>query len=395
MGQGVQNMRNAVIVDAVRTAIGKNQGALADWHPVDLGAEVLNALVRRNHLDPIEVEDVILGCTMQVGEQALNAGRNLVLAAGWPESVPGTTVDRQCGSSQQAIHFAAQAVMSGAHDVVIAAGLEHMTRLPIGSSTVDGPGRPYGPRIDVRYAPMGLVHQGVSAEMIAERWDISREELDRFALESHRRAAAATDSGRFMDEIIPIDGTSEGRHLEFKVDEGIRRDTSLAKLAALPTIFKENGRVTAGSSSQISDGAAAVLITSEEAAARLNLRPRARFVAFALAGADPVMMLTAPIPATRKVLAKAGMKLDDMDLVEISEAFASVVLAWSREHHPDLERVNVNGGAIALGHPTGASGSRLMTTLVHELQRRKARFGLQTMCEGGGLANATIIERYD
>jgi acetyl-CoA acetyltransferase family protein len=325
----------------------------------------------------------------------MNVGRNNVLAAGWPESVPGTTVDRQCGSSQQAIHFAAQAVMSGAHDVVIAAGLEHMTRLPIGSSTVNGPGRPYGPRIDERYAPTGFVHQGVSAEMIAKRWDISREEMDRFALESHRRAVAATDNGRFKDEIIPIDVAHEGRHLEFKVDEGIRRETSLAKLAALPTIFKEGGRLTAGSSSQISDGAAAVLITSEEAAARLNLRPRARFVAFALAGADPVMMLTAQIPATTKVLAKAGMKLDDLDLIEISEAFASVVLAWSREHHPDLKRVNVNGGAIALGHPTGASGSRLMTTLVHELQRRQGRFGLQTMCEGGGLANATIIERYD
>jgi acetyl-CoA acetyltransferase family protein len=383
-----------VIVEAVRTPIGRNQGALAGWHPVDLASEVLRALVERAGINPAVIEDVIMGCTMQVGEQAMNVARNAVLAAGFPESVPGTTVDRQCGSSQQAIHFAAQAVMSGAHDVVVAAGVESMTRLPIGSTTVAGPGQPYGPRVEERYRPVGgFVHQGVSAEMIAERWNISREENDRFALESHRRAAAATDAGCFRDEIHPLSIEREGKTVSFDADEGIRRDTSFEKLALLPTIFKDGGRVTAGSSSQISDAAAAVLIMSEEAATSLGLRPLVRVTAFALAANDPVIMLTAPIAATAKILARTGLSMDDFDLVEISEAFAPVVLAWAKEHRADLSRVNVNGGAISLGHPTGASGARLMTTLVHELRRRKGRFGLQTMCEGGGLANAIVVER--
>jgi acetyl-CoA acetyltransferase family protein len=387
-------MKTAVIVDAVRTPIGKRNGALSDWHPANLAAETLCALVQRTGLDPALVEDVIMGCTMQVGEQGVNVARNAVLAGGFPESVPATSVDRQCGSSQQAVHFAAQGVMAGAYDVVIAAGLESMSRLPIGSSTEHG-GSPYSDRVEARYAPAGgLVHQGLSAEMIADRWDLSREELDTFSLESHRRAAAATDSARFADEVIPITYQRDGQPDQLTADEGIRRTTSMERLAMLPPSFKEGGKVTAGNSSQISDGAAALLIASEDAAKRLGLRPMARIHAFSLAGTDPMLMLTGPIPATKKILAQTSMALDDFDLIEISEAFASAVLAWEREHHPDMLRVNVNGGAIALGHPTGASGARLMTTLVHELRRRGGRWGLQTMCEGGGLANATVIECY-
>lgn len=385
--------REAVIVGAVRTAIGRRNGRLKDWHPVDLMAEVLSALVQRTGVDAGLIEDVIVGCVSQVGEQSLNVGRNAALAAGFPETVPGTTVDRQCGSSQQAIHFAAQGVISGAYDVAIAGGVEVMTRVPMGSSYQQGPGAPFGSRMLRRY-DNGLVHQGISADLVAQKWELSRAELDEFSLESHRRAARATAEGRFSSQIVPVavkneDGTSS----MFDQDEGIRTDTSLEKLASLKPAFKPDGLITAGNSSQISDGAAAVLIMERETAERLGLRPRARFVAFSLAGDDPILMLTAPIPATYKVLKKAGMTLEQIDLVEINEAFASVPLAWQRETEADLERVNVNGGAVAIGHPLGASGARLTTVLLHELERTGGRYGLQTICEGGGMANAMIIER--
>ncbi len=384
-------MPTAVIVDAVRTATGRRNGQLKDWHPVDLAAETLKALVARTDLDPALVEDVIMGCVMQVGEQSLNVARNAALAAGFPESVVGTTVDRQCGSSQQAAHFAAQSVMAGANDIVIAAGVEVMTRVPMGASVQSGPGFPFGPKMMERYAAVGgLVPQGISAELIADKWDLSREDMDAFSLQSHQRAARALDEGRFEHEIIVVAGADGG---QFSRDEGVRADTSLEKLASLKPAFKADGKVTAGNSSQISDGAAALLIMTEEKANELGLRPRARFHAFALAGVDPVTMLTGPIPATDKVLDRAKLKLSDIDLVEINEAFASVVLAWEKEHHPDMSRVNVNGGAIALGHPLGCSGAKLMTTLLNELERTGGRYGLQTMCEGGGMANATIIER--
>jgi acetyl-CoA acetyltransferase family protein len=383
-------MRTAVIVDAVRTPLGRRNGALSDWHPVDLAAHTLRALVERNDLDPALVEDVLMGCVMQVGDQAGNVGRNAALAAGFPESVVGTTIDRQCGSSQQAAHFAAQGVMAGAYDVVIAAGVESMTRVPMGASFLPG-SMPYGPRMFERY---DLVPQGISAELISEKWGISREENDAFAVESHRRAARATDEGRFEREIVPVPVTLDGVASEFSRDEGIRPDSTLEKLAKLKPAFKPDGGViTAANSSQITDGAAATLIMSEEKATELGLTPRARFHTFALAGVDPVFMLTGPIPATAKVLERAGMTVDDLDLVEINEAFAPVVLAWAQEHHPDMEKVNVNGGAIAVGHPLGCSGSRLMATLLNELERTDGRYGLQVMCEGGGMANATIIER--
>jgi acetyl-CoA acyltransferase len=390
-------MPNAVIIDAVRTPVGRRGGRLSGWHAVDLAAQPLMALLRRNDLDPGEIEDVIMGCTMTVGEQAMNIARNAALAAGFPDSVPGTTVDRQCGSAQQAIHFAAQAVMSGAMDVVIGAGVESMSRVPIGSTTEPGPGEAYGPMYLGRFE---LIHQGECAEEIARRWKVSRDDMDRFALLSHQRAARATDEGRFANEIVPLEarvhpdvpGAAEVTGL-LESDEGVRRDTSLEKLANLRPAFSETGTVTAGTSSQISDGAAAVLIMSEEKAAALGLRPRARFHTFAVAANDPQIMLTAPIPATELILAKSKLALDDIDLIEINEAFASVVLAWDSEFHPDPERVNVNGGAIAIGHPTGCSGARLMATLLNELERTGGRYGLQTMCEGGGQANATIIER--
>ncbi|HEY7134039.1 MAG TPA: thiolase family protein [Acidimicrobiia bacterium] len=382
-------MATAVIVDAVRTALGRRNGKLKDVHPVDLASETLKALVERNGLDPAVVEDVIMGCVMQVGDQAVNVGRNAALGAGFPETVVGTTVDRQCGSSQQAAHFAAQGVIAGAYDVVIAAGVENMTRVPMGASFIAG-SLPFGPKMMERY---NLVPQGISAELIAEKWNISREDNDRLSLQSHLRAAQATKEGRFENEIIPITVPTESGTEVFKVDEGFRPDSSLEKLATLKPAFKPDGVVTAGNSSQISDGAAALLIMSEEKANQLGLRPRARFHTFALAGVDPVMMLTGPIPATTKVLERAKMSLDQMDLVEINEAFAPVVLAWEKEHHPDMSKVNVNGGAIAIGHPLGCSGARLMATLLNELERTGGRWGLQTMCEGGGMANATIIER--
>jgi acetyl-CoA acyltransferase len=386
-------MPTAVIVDAVRTPLGRRNGALKDVHPVDLASLTLTSLIQRNDLDPELVEDVIMGCVMQVGDQAVNVGRNAALAAGFPESVVGTTVDRQCGSSQQAAHFAAQGVIAGAYDVVVAAGVESMTRVPMGASFTPG-SQPFGPKVFARYQERGgLVPQGISAELIAEKWDISREDNDRFSLESHLRAARATDEGRFEQEIVPVETPGEEGTVLFSRDEGIRPDSSLEKLSGLKPAFKPDGVVTAGNSSQISDGAAAMLITSEETASRLGLTPRARFHSFALAGVDPVFMLTGPIPATSKALERAKMTLDQMDLVEINEAFAPVVLAWEKEHHPDMAKVNVNGGAIALGHPLGCSGARLAATLLNELERTGGRWGLQVMCEGGGMANAMIIER--
>jgi len=385
--------REAVIVGALRTAIGRRNGRLKDWNPVDLMGEVLSGLVQRAGIDPALIDDVVIGCVSQVGEQSLNIARNAVLAAGFPETVPGTTVDRQCGSSQQAIHFAAQGVISGAYDIAIGGGVESMSRVPMGSNTVNGPGVPFGPRMIKRY-DNGLVHQGISAELLAKKWEISREELDAFSLESHRRAARATAEGRFTSQILPIEVTNEdGTTSIFDKDEGIRPDTSMEKLASLKPSFKPDGMITAGNSSQISDGAAAVLIMERGVAERLGLKPRARFVSFALAGADPIYMLTAPIPATAKVLRKAGLTLDQIDLVEINEAFASVPLAWQRETGADMSKVNVNGGAVAVGHPLGASGARLTTVLLNELERTGGRYGLQTICEGGGLANAMIIER--
>jgi acetyl-CoA acyltransferase len=395
-----------VVVDVVRTPVGRRNGRLSGWHAVDLAAQPLRALVERTGIDPAIVEDVVYGCTMTVGEQAMNVARNAALAAGFPDTVPGTTVDRQCGSAQQAIHFAAQAVASGAMEVAIGGGVEAMSRVPIGSTTEPGPGDAYGPTVLDRF---DFIHQGLSAEEIARRWHLGREEMDRFALRSHERAARARAEGRFDGEIVPlatrratvrdkvaVAGTDEGDPAgegPLTFDEGVRPDTSYEKLAALRPAFAEDGLVTAGSSSQISDGAAAALVMTEERAGQLGLRPRARFHTFAVAANDPVIMLTAPIPATTLVLEKAKLSLDEMDVIEINEAFASVVLAWEREHHPDPERVNPNGGAIAIGHPTGASGARLLATLLGELERSGGRYGLQTMCEGGGQANATIIER--
>ncbi|MHB1518359.1 MAG: thiolase family protein [Acidimicrobiales bacterium] len=399
-------MTSAVIVDAVRTPVGRRNGRLSGWHAVDLAAWPLRALVERNDLDPSLIEDVVLGCTMTVGEQAMNIGRNAALAAGFPVTVPGTTVDRQCGSAQQAVHFAAQAVMAGAMEVVIAGGVEAMSRVPIGATTEHGPGDAYGPVVHERF---DLIHQGLCAEEIARRWGIDREQMDRFALESHQRAFRASSEGRFDDEIVPLptrravieagvasagsdlgDPAAEG---PLGFDEGIRPDSTIEALRSLRPAFVEDGLVTAASSSQISDGAAAVLILSEERAGRLGLVPRARFHTFAVTADDPRIMLTAPISATNLVLEKSKLSLDDVGLIEINEAFASVVLAWEREIHPDMGTVNVNGGAIAIGHPTGASGARLLSTLLNEMERTGARYGLQTMCEGGGQANATIVER--
>jgi acetyl-CoA acyltransferase len=397
-------MSTAVIVDAVRTPGGKRYGKLSGWHPVDLAAETLKALVERNNLDPGLVEDVIMGCVMQVGNQAVNVGRSAVLAAGWPDTVPATTIDRQCGSSQQSAHFAAQGVIAGAYDIVVAAGVEIMSTTPMGASVTPG-SFPMGPKVMERYAPVGgVVMQGTSAEIIAKKWGLSREDLDSFSVESHKRAAAATAEGRFENEIIPVaekiydreSGNTTETGEMVTADEGIRPDSSLESLAKLkPAFDPENGVVTAGNSSQITDGASAVLIMSEEKAKELGLKPRAKFHSFALAGVDPIEMLTGPIPATKKVLDNAGMTLDQIDLIEINEAFASVVLAWEKEYSPDMSKVNVNGGAIALGHPLGCSGTKLMATLLNELERTGGRYGLQTMCEGAGMANATIIERLD
>lgn len=397
-------MREAVIVDAVRTPLGRGKpgtGQLSGWHAADLGAVPLRALIDRTGIDPEIVDDVIMGCVMQVGEQAGNIARASSLIAGLPESVPGTSVDRQCGSSQQSAHFAAQGVIAGAYDVVVAAGVEVMSRVPMGASMMNGPGFPMGSMVQLYieknlYGKGGLVQQGTSAEIIAEKWGISREELDAFSAESHKRAARATEEGRFENEIIPVeirdqDGKPTGETMTR--DEGIRPDTTVEKLAGLKPSFDPNGVITAGNSSQITDGASALLIMERSKAEELGLKPRARFHTFAVAGVDPVIMLTGPIPATTKVLERSGLTMDDIDLFEVNEAFAPVVLAWAREHNADLDKVNVNGGAIAVGHPLGASGARLMTTLLNELERTGGRYGLQTMCEGGGMANATIIER--
>ena len=396
-------MRDAVIVDAVRTPIGKGKpgGALTRLHPVDLHAHVIRSLIERTGIDPAAVDDVISGAVGQIGEQSMNTARWAALAAGLPESVPAVTVDRQCGSSQQAIHFAAQGVLAGAYDVVIASGVESMSRVPIGSQAA---GRdPFGSGVAARY-PDGLVPQGISAELIAASWKLSREDLDAFAAESHRRAAAAWAGGRFATEVAPLKApAADGALAQISADESVRPTTSPAILAGLKPAFRAEvweqrfpqigWRVTAGNSSPINDGAAAVLITSSEAARRMGLRPRARLHAFAVAGDDPVYMLTGIVPATTKVLGRAGLTLADIGAFEVNEAFASVVLAWQAETGADLAKVNINGGAIALGHPLGASGARLMTTLVSVLEQTGERYGLQTMCEAGGLANATIIER--
>jgi acetyl-CoA acyltransferase len=391
-------MRDAVIVDAVRTPIGKGKpgGSLHGVHPVQLLGGTIAALIERTGIDPATVDDVIGGAVDQVGEQAMNTTRWAALAAGLPESVPATTVDRQCGSSQQAVHFAAQGVIAGAYDVVIAAGVESMSRVPMGSNVPAGTD-PFGPGIAARY-PDGLVPQGVSAELIAAKWALSRADMDEFAAESHRRAAAAHAGGAFASQIVPV-RTSTGL---VTMDESVRPATTAEVLAGLRPAFANeavaarfpqiNWSVTAGNSSPINDGAAALLIMSGERAAQLGLRPLARLHSFAVTGDDPLMMLTAVIPATEKVLAKAGLSLSDIDLFEVNEAFASVVLAWQRETGVDLAKVNVNGGAIALGHPLGASGARIMGTLVNAMRQRGARYGLQTMCEAGGLANATILE---
>jgi acetyl-CoA acyltransferase len=378
-------MRDAVIVDAVRTPVGKRNGAYKDIHPVDLSAHILNALVERTGIDPTVVEDVVWGTVSQVGEQALNVGRNAVLGAGWPESIPGTTVDRQCGSSQQAVHFAAAGVLSGQYDVAVAGGVEAMTRVPMGSSIGANVGFPFGPRMLARYEGQ-QINQGLGAEMIAEKWGQSREQLDEFSLSSHEKAASAVDSGAFEGQyaIVPDSGLS--------ADEGIRRETTLEKLGSLKPAFKEDGVIHAGNSSQISDGSGALLITTSEKARELGLKPLVRLHTFALAADDPVIMLTAPIPATAKALAKSGLTIDEIGAFEVNEAFAPVPLAWLAETGADPKRLNPLGGAIAIGHPLGGSGAILMTRLVHHMVDNGIRYGLQTMCEGGGMANATILE---
>ena len=381
-------MAEAYIIDAVRTPVGRKKGSLADMHPADLGAHVLSAIVERNDIDPLDVEDVVFGCVDTIGPQAGDIARTCWLAAGLPEEVPGTTIDRQCGSSQQAIHFAAQAVMSGTSDVIIAGGVQNMNQIPISAAMLAGEAFGFSDPfsgskgwID-RYGTQE-VSQFNSAEMIAEKWNISREDMEVFALASNDRALRAVREGRFEREIVPVG--------DFATDEPPREST-LEKMASLKTLV-DGGRLTAAVSSQISDASAALLIVSEKAVKRFGLTPRARVHHLSVRGADPVWMLTAPIPATAYAFEKTGMSLADIDLIEINEAFASVVLAWQKETGADHERVNVNGGAIALGHPLGATGARLMTTLLHELERTGGRYGLQTMCEGGGQANVTIIER--
>jgi acetyl-CoA acyltransferase len=384
-------MPEALIIDAVRTPIGKRGKALRDMHPVDLLGQHIAALLARTGVDPAAIDDVIAGCVGQSGEQSANIARNAWLAAGLPESVPATTIDRQCGSSLQAIHFAAQGVMAGVYDLVIAAGVESMTRVPIGASIQVGPGTPLSPGLTTRYGlESGWFDQARGAEWMAREWRFTREDLDRYSLRSHRLAAEARAAGRFTAEIVPVSLTDGAR---FDTDEGIRADTSADQLAALKPAFPDLELITAGNASQISDGAAATLIASPSTAQALGLRPQARFVSFAVVGVDPVTMLTGPIPATRRVLERAGLHVNDIDLFEVNEAFAPVVLAWQKEIGAPWERVNVNGGAIALGHPLGATGARIMATLLHELERRGGRYGLIAICEGGGMANATIIER--
>jgi acetyl-CoA acyltransferase len=377
--------RDAVIVEAVRTPVGRRNGAYSDTHPVDLSAHILESLAERTGIDPTAVDDVVWGVVGQVGEQALNVGRNAVLAAGWPETVPGTTVDRQCGSSQQAVHFAAAGVLSGQYDVAVAGGVEHMTHVPMGASIGANAGFPLGPRFLARYEGQ-QINQGLGAEMIAERWGFTREQVDEFSLASHQKAAAAIDSGAFAKQYAVVPGTG------LESDEGVRRDTTLEKLAGLKPAFKEDGVITAGNSSQISDGSGALLITTSEKAAELGLKPLVRLHSFALAGDDPVIMLTAPIPATAKVLKKSGLSISDIGAFEINEAFAPVPMAWLKETGADPKALNPLGGAIAIGHPLGGSGAILMTRLVHHMVDNGIKYGLQSMCEGGGMANATILE---
>jgi acetyl-CoA acyltransferase len=378
-------MRDAVIVEAVRTPVGRRNGAYKDIHPVDLSAHVVSALAERTGVDPSVVDDVIWGVVGQVGEQSMNVGRAVPLAAGWPESIPGTTVDRQCGSSQQAVHFAAAGVISGQYDVAVAGGVESMTRVPMGASIGTDVGFPFGPKMLARYEGK-QINQGLGAELIAERWGLSREQVDEFSLHSHEKAAAAVDSGAFAKQYAVVPGTG------LEADEGIRRETTLEKLGTLKTAFKEDGVITAGNSSQISDGTGALLITTSEKAAELGLKPLVRLHSFSLAGDDPVIMLTGPIPATAKVLKKSGLSIGDIGAFEINEAFAPVPMAWLQETGADPKALNPLGGAIAIGHPLGGSGAILMTRLVHHMVDNGIKYGLQSMCEGGGMANATILE---
>jgi acetyl-CoA acyltransferase len=383
-------MPEAVVLAAARTPLGRRGGVLAGIHAVDLAAHAMNAALARSGLGPDAVDDVVLGCVSQVGEQSWNVARNAVLAAGWPDAIPGTTVDRQCGSSQQAVAFAAAAVLAGHADVVVAGGVESMSRVPMGSSLGAGAGEPYGPVVRERYAAQidadaaMPFNQGVAAEKVAAKYGIGRAAMDAFALASHEKAAAATDKGAFAAEIAPVAGVA--------VDEGIRRDTSIERLAGLKPVFQTDGSVTAGTSSQISDGAAALVITTDEHARRLGVRPLARIAAACAVGSDPVLMLDGPIPATAKILRRTGLDLDEIDVFEVNEAFSAIPLAWLAETGADEERLNPNGGAIALGHPLGASGARLAATMLHHMQTAGLRRGLQVMCEGGGMANATVFE---
>jgi acetyl-CoA acyltransferase len=382
-------MRETVIVEAVRTPVGKRNGGLSGMHAADLSAVVLNELLDRTGIGPEVVDDVIWGCVSQVGDQSSNIGRYAVLAAGWPESIPGTTVNRACGSSQQALDFAVQAVMSGQQDVVVAGGVEVMSRVPLGAARATG--MPYGPKVLARYDNFSF-NQGLSAEMIAKKWGLSRGQLDEYSVQSHERAAAAQDAGAFTDQIVPVFTDDGAQESIVTADEGVRRGTSVEKLAALKPAFVDDGLIHAGNSSQISDGAAALLVTSSEMAVGLGLTPMVRYRAGAVTGADPVLMLTGPIPATEKVLRKAGIPLSEVGVFEVNEAFAPVPLAWIAETGADPRRVNPLGGAIALGHPLGASGAVLMTRMVHHMRDNGIRYGLQTMCEGGGTANATVVE---
>lgn len=381
-------MRETVIVEAVRTPVGKRNGALSGMHAADLSAVVLTELIERTGIGPDIIDDVVWGCVSQVGDQSSNIGRYAVLAAGWPETIPGTTVNRACGSSQQALDFAVQAVMSGQQDVVVAGGVEVMSRVPLGSARATG--MPYGPKVLARYDDFSF-NQGLSAEMIAKKWGFSRTRLDEFSVASHERAAAAQDGGAFTEQIVPVfvDGADND---VVTADEGVRRGSTVEKLGTLKPAFTEDGVIHAGNSSQISDGAAALLVTTAEMAVELGLTPIVRYLAGAVTGADPVLMLTGPIPATEKVLGKAGVGLSDVGVFEVNEAFAPVPLAWLAETGADPARMNPLGGAIALGHPLGASGAVLMTRMAHHMRDNGIRYGLQTMCEGGGTANATLVE---
>ena len=384
-------MREVVIVEAVRTPMGRRNGVLSGIHPNDLGAKVLNELIKRSGIEAEQVEDVVFGCVDQVGEQGANVARNVLLTADFPYTVPATSVDRQCGSGQQAVHFAANLIQAGVCDITIGGGVESMSRVPLGVNVMQGPGAPFTPKMMEKYP---LTPQGISAEEIAVKWGVKRQEADEFALNSQEKAKNARDEGRFDREMLQIDVKLEGLDHTVKTDEGIR-ESSLEKLSTLQPSFRPDGIHHAGNSSQITDGSSAILLMSREKADELGKKPRARIVGQAVVGSDPVLMLTGPITATPKVLKHAGLELKDIDLIEINEAFASVVLAWKREVEPDMSKVNVNGGAIALGHPLGATGARLMTTMLHELERTGGRYGMQVMCCGGGLGTATIIERLD